>query len=115
MHELSITQNILAIALDYAQRHNAQKIIEVYLQVGEISDLEDEWLQRYFDFLSKDTIAAGAKVSIERIPAKGQCPKCLTIFLLDRTNWDNKCPACGEKNWELISGREFRVEALEVI
>lgn len=115
MHELSITQNILDIALEYAQRYGAQKILEIHLQIGEISDFEDEWLQRYFDFLSKDTIAAGAKVKIERIPAKGQCAQCLTVFLLDSTNWDNKCPVCGEKNWQIISGRELRVEALEVI
>lgn len=115
MHELSITQSILDIALDYAQRNRAQKILEVHLQIGEISDFEDEWLQRYFDFLSKDTIAEGAKVKIERIPAQGQCAKCLTVFPLDKATWSNKCPACGEGNWELISGREFRVEALEVI
>ncbi len=115
MHELAITQSILEIALDYAQRNQAQKILEVHLRIGEISDFEDEWLQRYFDFLSKDTIAEGAKVKIERIPAQGQCSRCGTIFSLDRTTWNNKCPTCGEENWELISGREFRVEALEVI
>lgn len=115
MHELSITQSILEIALEYGQRNGAQKILEVYLQIGEITDFEDEWLQRYFDFLSKDTIAEGAKVKIERIPAKGQCSKCFAIFSIDKTTWTNKCPTCGEENWELISGREFRVEALEVI
>lgn len=115
MHELSITQSILEIALEYAQRNGAQKILEVQLQIGEITDFEDEWLQRYFDFLSKDTLAEGAKVRIERIPAKGQCSKCFAIFPIDKTTWNNKCPTCGEENWELISGREFRVEALEVI
>lgn len=115
MHELSITQSILEIALNYAQRHKAQKILEIHLQIGEITDLEDEWLQRYFDFLSKDTIAEDAKVKIERIPAQGQCSKCLTIFPLDKITWNNKCPSCAGRDWELISGREFRVEALEVI
>ena len=31
--------------------------MEIHLQIGEITDFDDEWIQRYFDFVSKGTIA----------------------------------------------------------
>ncbi len=115
MHELSVTQSILEIALDYGTRNQAQKIIEIHLQIGEISDFDDEWIQRYFDFVSKGTIAEGAKLRISRTPARLQCNPCSFIFPLDKSTWNTQCPSCNSKDCQLISGREFRVEALEVV
>ena len=114
MHELSVTQSILEIALDYANRNQATKIIEIHLQIGEVTDFDDEWIQRYFDFVSKGTIAEGAKLRITRIPAQLQCQTCSFIFPLDRSTWNSQCPSCQSKVTQLISGREFRIEALEV-
>jgi hydrogenase nickel incorporation protein HypA/HybF len=114
MHELSVTQSILEIALDYANRNHAARIVEIHLQIGEITDFDDEWIQRYFDFVSRGTIAEGAKLRITRIPAKLQCQACSFVFLLDRSTWNSQCPSCQSKDTELISGREFRIEALEV-
>jgi len=115
MHELSVTQSILDIALDYATRNQATRITAIHLRIGEITDFDDEWIQRYFDFVSKGTIAEGAKVHSERVPAKLQCPKCSSVFSLNPSTWDTQCPSCQNKETHLISGREFRVEALEVV
>jgi hydrogenase nickel incorporation protein HypA/HybF len=115
MHELSITQSILEIALDFALRNQAHKIIEIHLKIGEISELEDDWIQRYFDFVAKGTLAEGAKLRISRIPAQLQCNPCSFIFPLDKSTWKTECPSCNSKDCQLISGREFQVEALEVI
>ena len=115
MHELSVTQSILEIALDYASRNQATKVVEIHLQIGEITDFEDEWMQRYFDFVSKGTIAEGAHLHISRIPARMQCSRCSFIFPLDKSTWDLQCPTCQCKESNLISGREFRVDSLEVL
>jgi len=115
MHELSVTQNILEIALDFALRHQAKKIREIHLKIGEITDFDDDWIQRYFDFVSKGTIAEGAKLRISRIPAQLQCNRCSFIFPLEKSTWNTQCPSCSSKDCRLTSGREFRVESLEVI
>jgi hydrogenase nickel incorporation protein HypA/HybF len=115
MHELSVTQSILDIALDYAARGQATRIVEIQLQIGEISDFDDEWIQRYFDFVSKGTIAEGARLRISRVPARMQCDRCSFIFPLDKSTWNTQCPSCQSKETHLLSGREFRVESLEVI
>jgi hydrogenase nickel incorporation protein HypA/HybF len=114
MHELSVTQSILDIALEHARNNQAEKIVAIQLQIGEITDFDDEWIQRYFDFVSKGTMAEGAKLRITRIPARLQCNSCSSVFPLDRASWSSQCPSCQSKDTQLISGREFRVEALEV-
>jgi hydrogenase nickel incorporation protein HypA/HybF len=114
MHELSVTQSILDISLEYARNNQARQIVAIQLQIGEVTDFNDEWIQRYFDFVSKGTIAEGAKLRITRTPAKLQCQACSFVFSLDRSTWESQCPSCGSKDTHLIAGREFRVEALEV-
>ena len=115
MHELSVTQSILEIALDYAARGQATQVVEIQLQIGEVSDFDDEWFQRYFDFVSKGTIAEGAKLRISRVPARMQCDRCSFIFPLDKATWNTQCPSCQSKETHLLSGREFRVESPEVV
>ena len=115
MHELSVTQSILEIALDYAARGQATQVVEIHLQIGEVSDFDDEWIQRYFDFVSEGTIAEGAKLRISRVPARIQCDRCSFIFPLDKATWNTQCLSCQSKETHLLSGREFRVESLEVI
>jgi Zn finger protein HypA/HybF involved in hydrogenase expression len=34
---------------------------------------------------------------------------------ISRVAWDTQCPSCQGKKSHLISGREFRVESLEII
>jgi hydrogenase nickel incorporation protein HypA/HybF len=115
MHELPITESILKIVLKHAQMNNASQVMSVSLQIGKLSDIEDEWIQRYFDYLSKGTIAEGAKLKIERMPAMVKCDACANIYEADiQRIGDLACPACGEKQGTLISGREYHIKDMEV-
>jgi hydrogenase nickel incorporation protein HypA/HybF len=88
----------------------------IHLKVGELSDLEDEWLQRYFDYLSKDTLAANARLAIERVPITMRCESCATEFELSRDELQQAlCPGCGESRSRLVSGRGYVVKNIEVI
>ena len=73
MHEFSITQSMLSLALEKANEAKASKITQINLVIGELSGIVDECVQFYFDFLSKDTIAAGAGLSLERKPTTLRC------------------------------------------
>jgi hydrogenase nickel incorporation protein HypA/HybF len=115
MHELSITESILDIVLKHGAANKANKVIFVHLQIGGLSDLEDEWLQRYFDYLSKDTIAEGAKLKIERTAVVIQCVICRVTYEAQPAQMGNLvCPACGSKSGTLVSGREYYVKTMEV-
>ena len=67
MHELPITESILRVVLKHAETNKVRRVVTIHLQIGKLSDLEDEWIQRYFDYLSKGTLAEGAKLKIERM------------------------------------------------
>ena len=64
MHELGITENIMDIALDKAKEAQASKISRINLVVGELSGFVSDCIEFYFEFLSKDTIAQGAKLCL---------------------------------------------------
>jgi hydrogenase nickel incorporation protein HypA/HybF len=116
MHELAIVDSILKVVLKTAAANDAQKVLAVSLRIGEMTDLVDEWVQRYFDFLSKDTVAAGALLKIQRTPVVLLCGKCATSFPVDiRQTKDFACPACGGKDCSVVSGREFYISNIEVV
>ena len=73
MHELQVTKRILDIALGHAEGHQVRRIAVIHLRIGALSDLEDGWLQRYFDYLSRGTLADGARLAIERMPIVVRC------------------------------------------
>jgi hydrogenase nickel incorporation protein HypA/HybF len=115
MHELPITESILKIVLKHAEMNNVHKVMAIHLQVGKLSDLEDDWIQRYFDYLSKGTVAEGAKLKIERMPMIVQCHACSTSYETEKASMgDLVCPACGGKDGTLLSGREYTVKEMEV-
>ncbi|HPD55778.1 MAG TPA: hydrogenase maturation nickel metallochaperone HypA [Smithellaceae bacterium] len=115
MHEMPITESILNIVLKHAVMNKASKVMAVHLQIGRLSDLEDEWLQRYFDYLSKGTIAEGAKLEIERMPIVVRCDACSTSYEAQVDKIGNLvCPSCGAENGTLVSGREYYIKSMEV-
>ena len=80
MHELPVMNSILDIVIKHAKMNNVNKVLKIYLQVGVLCDLEEEWMQRYFGFVSEKTVAEGAVLEIERVPVKMQCDACSTTF-----------------------------------
>ena len=116
MHELSVVKSILDICLRYAKTNEAFKIISIELKIGELSDLEPIWIQRYFDLVSRNTIAEGAKLKIERIPVILRCSECSDTFSFNVREIDGiDCPRCGSKKCTVISGREYFIGNMEVI
>ncbi len=112
MHELSITQDILAIALDEAKAARANKITRIDITVGELSGISDECVKFYFDFLSKNTIAAEATLSFQRSPTTLRCRLCDRLFTPDSDEWS--CPDCHEPKVDIVTGRESYVSSIEV-
>ena len=114
MHELPIIKKILSVVLARAREYRVSRIKTIFLQIGALSDLQDEWMQRYFDYLSRDTPAASAKLRIEKIPAKVQCLQCTQCFELDPSpQAEQMCPACGGEKYRLLSGKGYFIDSIE--
>jgi hydrogenase nickel incorporation protein HypA/HybF len=112
LHELSITENILSIALEKAKEVKAKRVSKINLVIGELSGVVDECVEFYFGFLSKDTIAAQASLSFHHTPIQLRCRNCDTVFSPDSGNWT--CPNCQKQDAEIVSGRDLYIESIEV-
>lgn len=112
MHELSVTQSLLEIALRHAASAGASRINTLYLVIGQLSTIVDDSVQFYWDFVAKDTLAEGAQLEFRRIPARFNCLDCVREYT--PTDEDLACPACGGVRVKLLSGDEFRLEAIDV-
>ena len=111
MHELGITQNLLKLALDHAEPAGVSQITALHLVIGELSSVVDDSIQFYWDFVTKGTLADGAQLHFERIPAAFQCEECGVEF--PRNN-DYACPACGSGLVHVCRGEEFYLKSIEV-
>ncbi len=113
MHELAVTESVLGIVLKHAGAARANKVTAIHLTIGELTGFVDESIQFYFDFISKDTLAEGARLTFNRIPARARCRQCAHEFAPGAGQlW--VCPACGAIGGEVVAGREFFVDSIEV-
>ena len=112
MHEMSIAEGVLDIALDYAKKNNATVIRKIGLKLGEMTGVVIDSLRFSFDMIAKGTMAEGAKLTVHQTPLMGRCVKCGKEFHIE--GYDFWCPACENGVLEMISGREMQVEFLEV-
>lgn len=114
MHELSVTQSILEIASSHARQADAQRITDIYLVIGDLSSFVDESIRYYWDIISQGTLAQGANLHFERIPARVECEACGTSYALAGMDALMACPQCGSSQMQVTGGREFYVESITV-
>ena len=112
MHELAITESILRIAQDQAEKYNARKVLNIKIKMGEFSGVVPALIQDYFNMTSKGTIVENAELIIEHVPVTIKCLDCNKTFKIDKAKV--KCPECGSINIKMITGREFYVDSMEV-
>ena len=115
MHELLVTKSIFQIVLKHAEMGDVKRVISVNLEIGALSDLQSEWVQRYFDRLSRGTVVEGAKLEIKRVPAVFRCNRCQRSFEINSLfEEDLSCEWCHSREVTLVSGREYHVKNMEV-
>ena len=112
MHELAITQSILDIALRYAQKANANKVVGIQIIIGNLSSVVDDSVQFYWDTIARDTIAESAILHFERIQTEMVCQDCSTTF--HPTDEMFTCPGCQSSRVKVTRGEELRVESIDV-
>jgi hydrogenase nickel incorporation protein HypA/HybF len=112
MHEQSIVESLLTLALQKAEKANARKIVSMNLVVGDYTGVVEDAVNFYFGFLSKDTIAAGASITYTHVPGQLRCRDCDLLFPLQKR--DFRCPECNGIRVEIVGGRELYIDNMEV-
>lgn len=112
MHELTLAEQTLDMALEVAREQHASRIEELKLRVGPLSGVVDEALEFALASLTPGTMAAGARVSIVHVPLVCFCHHCHHPF--ESMTLSYRCPDCGEPSADIRQGREMDLVSIEV-
>ncbi len=108
MHELGITQNIVAIACENAQ---GAQISKISLEVGQLTTIMPDAVRFCFDVCARDTLCQGATLEIIEVPGKAKCRQCRAEFALDMPY--GICE-CGSTSLDIIDGEQLKIQSMEV-
>ena len=110
MHKLSICSSIA----DIATRHAAGRTVTVInLRIGQLRQIVPDTLVYCWGLVSADTPLAGARISVERVPARISCRSCgMVTELGDEPEF--ACGGCAGADVEIASGEEFLLTSLEL-
>lgn len=110
MHELGVLLEVVEQVTGVAKENDVQEIRKLILQVGELSSMIPKYMKKIYPAAVDGTILEGSELEIEIIPGNGKCRHCGTVYrLLER---QGVCPECREKDFELLSGREFIIKEI---
>ena len=112
MHEISIIEQVLEIALEQAKKRGATRIHQLNMRLGEMSGVVPEALQFAFDVATEGTAAEGAILEIDTVPAICYCNNCQIEF--QPVDIFYECPQCGQLSADLHQGREIELSSLEI-
>jgi len=123
LHEFSMAERIVKAVLDAANSRKASSIIQINLDVGELTFLSHEQLMFCMEVVSKGTIAENAKVVITRTRARIHCSKCGYVGHVEYFGEEVHsmipipiltCPKCGSSEADVTDGNECTVRSIKV-
>lgn len=112
MHEMSLAENVREIIEKAADVQGFRKVRTVWLEIGQLSCVEQEAMRFCFDAAMKDSVADGARLEIVEVAGRGRCMQCgceppiATLY--------EACPRCGSHAVQVVAGDAMRVKELEV-
>jgi hydrogenase nickel incorporation protein HypA/HybF len=112
MHEVSIMEEAVRMAVETAKASGATRVLAVRLRVGTLSGVVPEALRFAFDVVCRDTMAEGASLELESVPPAGWCPDCRAEF--ECAGFPGECPRCHQPNAELRRGQELEIASVEI-
>lgn len=108
MHELGLTQEIVAIASDHA--HGA-KVRRLVLEIGKLSAVLPDAVRFCFEMCAAETPLEGAELVILEPAGVARCRACGGEVILERPL--GAC-ACGGIELDWISGEQVRIKEMEI-
>jgi len=117
-----MTTQIVENVLREAEKHNAKKVVEVYLIIGKLTFLGVEQVRFSYNILVKDTIMEGSKLQIEEKNGVVKCSGCgyEGDFMYDDdpiyhiSTPTLRCPKCGGVV-DIVGGRECTIKSIRLV
>lgn len=110
MHELAITESIIAIAETAARENGAAHITRIKVRIGEFTGIVREALEFCFEVARQGTLAETATLEVEVVPLRKRCSACDKI---SEGGFDFFCPDC-RMPVEILAGRELQIDFIDL-
>ena len=112
MHEFSIAQTIVQAVLAELKKVQPARLVRARIVAGNLHQIVSANLTFAYEVLTKETPAAGSRLSIRRVPITAECRQC---------HWRGKihgalfaCGKCRAGDIEITGGRELYLDSIEV-
>ena len=109
MHELSIAEGVVDVALRHAR---GRRVAVVSLTVGHLRQVVPSALEFAFELVAQGTPLEGADLRMEEVPAVGRCRSCGMDTPLPELPLI--CRSCASWDVEVTQGEELLVDSLEL-
>jgi len=120
MHEFSVMSQMVEGILEEAKRHNASRVEEVVLDLGDFTMLGEEQLRFAYEVLTKDTIMQGSTLSVKHIGGRIKCRCGFEGAMAPSPDSPHRvvpmleCPSC-KGAAEITEGRECVVRNIRMV
>jgi len=122
MHEFSIACSLVEKLLQFADGNPDKKVVEVRLEVGELSHIDQEQLRFCYQSITTKTALEGSTLQLEKIPAAVECPSC--YYHGQPKYWSDalsempvptlQCPQCGKAVYA-VEGQECAIKSVKFL
>lgn len=113
MHEMGIAEGILSSAITGAEGASATRINTVNVTVGVLTEVMADALEFAWEAIRTGTMAEGAALNITMVDARSRCSDCGHEWVHDRYS-GAKCPSCDSYLVSLLSGRELKIDTIDI-
>lgn len=114
MHELGIVLRFIDLVEEAAEENNAEKVVEVTLEVGEVSTIVPRYFKEFYQWAIKKTkYMQDCKLNLIVLKGISYCRDCAKTY--STTEYGKSCPYCQSGNTYLVSGREVMIKDIKVV
>lgn len=113
MHELGIVFYVIDQVEALAEKNNANKVLGLTLEVGEVSSIVPSYFRECYDWAIKKTKhMKECKLNLVVIEGVSYCNKCKKTY---HTTLGRTCPNCGSEDTYLVTGNDVSIRDIKVV
>ncbi len=113
MHEIGIVRSMCKTVLEYAKENNVRHVDEIVCEIGELSLVVPEYVEKLYPVVTDDTPLKDTKLIIEIVPGMAECDECDEIFNV--VEHEGYCPNCGSFEKTVLTGLDFNIKEIHVL
>ena len=114
MHELGIVVHVINQIETLAKEQKVNKVVQLSLEVGEVSGIVKEYFVDAFEWAKKRTeYLKECELDFIIIEGKSYCQDCKETF--KTTAYGKTCPHCGSSNTYLVTGNQVSIKDIKVV